>query len=222
MSFSRRSIIALLSVLLLALAIAVAGYWLASQPPPWYRPAAFDDPQSKQLGETAEYRLVEEFQKIRPDDSTWRLRIPEPAINAWLSTRLVRWMSGRGIDWPEGVGVPQVRMASGDVTLAIPLAELGGWFGTLSMVPAFDSGALIVETRGGLGRLPLTFASSHLQPYFNEFLGNHVDSEPMLALLLNQSAVTGVPLADDRIVVIENITLEDGAIVLSVSTQPAQ
>jgi hypothetical protein len=68
----------------------------------------------------------------------------------------------------------------------------------------------------------LTFASSHLQPYFNEFLGNHVDSEPLLALLLNQSAVTGVPLADDRIVVIENITLEDGAIVLSVSTQPAQ
>ena len=216
--FSRRVVIVLLSIVLVLVLVAGIGYWLASLTPTWYRPPTSSDPSVVQLGETAEYRLVEEFQKIRPDESSWRLRIPEDAINAWLATRLRRWMSGRGVQWPEGVGVPQARLTSHGVTLAVPLAGLGGRFGLFSMVPTFGSGVMVLETSGAVGRLPITFSGRYLRPYLHDALGEQVDSEPMFALLLNKAVVTHLPLADDREVVINNITLEEGAIVLTLST----
>ncbi|MBT5583873.1 MAG: hypothetical protein HOJ54_07710, partial [Phycisphaerae bacterium] len=91
---------ALLGAVIGLILLAAIGWWLAGLTPQWYQSAATTDAAASELGETAEYRLVEEFQKIRPEEDVWRLRIPEEAINAWLTARLKQWLAGRGVDWP--------------------------------------------------------------------------------------------------------------------------
>ena len=85
--------------------------WLSWQPQSWYMPPDYSQPEVKKLADRAEYRLNEEFHKIRPVDDVWRIRITDEAMNAWLSGRLEGWLThDRELELPPELHQPQVHV----------------------------------------------------------------------------------------------------------------
>ena len=73
--------------------LAIVAWWLTWQPPHWYQvPDASSDAVAR-MADRAEFRLIEEFQKVRDADDAWHVRIGDEAINAWLAARLEAWLS---------------------------------------------------------------------------------------------------------------------------------
>lgn len=170
------------------------------------------------MGETAEYRLVEEFQKIRPADAVWRLRIPEDAINAWLATRLPRWLKGQGGSWPTGVGTPQVHITTSGLHISMPHPALGGRIGTLRVRPAVIDNQIQCAVSAGVGRLPIAIPATGMN------LSNGDASDPtdplhdLEQLLQGDRVAALIPLVDRRIVTIHDIDLQDGSVVIAATT----
>ncbi len=191
-------------------------WWLASLAPTWYAPPDASDKAIQTLGATAEYRLLEEFQKIRPAEEVWRLRIPEEAINAWLATRLPAWLEGRGATWPEDLGTPQVRITPSGIVLAAPSVALGGRMATLRISPEIHEDQLHCNMNWGVGRLPLEFPLS--------FAGSMISLDEVarigfLAQLTNGEAMPAeVPLVDRRVVSLHDLQLDASAAILQAST----
>ena len=217
---TRRTILhALLGALLAMLVLAAIGWWLAGIAPGWYEPVEQDNAAALTLGETAEYRLVEEFQRIRPADEVWRLRIPEAAINAWLATRLRQWLAGRGGDWPAELGSPQVRITPAGITVGVSADAIGGRVGLLTLTPIIADGRLSFATAAGLGSLPIGIPSQFITPHLMAAAGKS-DSLAFLATILQGDSMSAaVPLVDYRHVHIHTIALEPGACVIRASTR---
>ena len=198
--------------------LACVGWWLAGLMPSWYAPPDATDDAVRTLGEKAEYRLVEEFQKIRPPEEVWRLRIPADAINAWLAARLPAWLSGQGAEWPTELGIPQVHITPSGLTFAIQASELGGRTGTLTLWPVIDNGMLSCDVSGGIGRLPLPIPLSMVHPLIEDATEGS-ERLTFLAQLTNGDPVAStIPLVDHRQVRLQDISCEDGGIVLTAST----
>jgi hypothetical protein len=205
------------------LVLAVVAWWLAGLTPRWYQPAGPEDGAALQLGEAAEYRLVEEFQKIRPADTPWRLRIPEDAINAWLTARLPQWLAGQGVAWPPELGPPQIRMTPAGIELALASDDLGGRVGRLHVAPTIHGNQLTLPPPAlRLGRLPLRLPFAWIRPDVEEAVGQ-TEALRFLATLLQGGRIEAtVPLADNRHVRLRAITWEPHACVIEADTQPGR
>ena len=217
---TRRTILhALLGTLLAILVFAAVGWWLAGLTPGWYQPVQPDNAAALALGETAEYRLVEEFQRIRPTDDVWRLRIPEAAINAWLATRLRQWLAGRGGVWPQELGSPQVRITPAGITVGVSADAIGGRVGLLTLSPSIADGQLQLRPVGGVGRLPIGIPTSLVLPH----LADEIDADNSIAfihtLLQGKSTPSTIPLVDHRTVRLHSVTLEPANCVIEASTR---
>ena len=217
---TRRTILhALLGALLAILVLAAIGWWLAGLAPHWYQPVEQDNTAALALGETAEYRLVEEFQRIRPTDEVWRLRIPEAAINAWLATRLQQWLSGRGSDWPAELGSPQVRITPAGITIGMSADAIGGRVGLLTLSPIIADGQLRLRPVGGVGQLPIGIPTSLVLPH----LADKFDVDNSIAfihtLLQGKSTPSTLDLVDHRTVRLHSVTLEPANCVIQASTR---
>ena len=181
--------------------------WISLQPPAWYAPPDFSDPEVAQLADRAEYRLNEEFHKIRPEE-VWRIRIGEDAMNAWLSGRLEGWLThDQEITLPPEIHDPQVHPTDGgiwtyaevEITQGSPRPLGIKWWIWV------DEGNVHVEPIGvRLGNLPLPMALFESQ--IAEFREELTDVKAV------------IPLLDDRIVEVHHIALENGAVVLTCRT----
>jgi hypothetical protein len=217
---TRRTILhALLGTFLAILVFAAVGWWLAGLTPGWYQPVQPDNAAALALGETAEYRLVEEFQRIRPTDDVWRLRIPEAAINAWLATRLRQWLAGRGGVWPQELGSPQVRITPAGITVGVSADAIGGRVGLLTLSPSIADGQLQLRPVGGVGRLPIGIPTSLVLPH----IADEIDADNSIAfihtLLQGKSTPSTIPLVDHRAVRLHSVTLEPANCVIEASTR---
>lgn len=217
---TRRTILhALLGTFLAILVFAAVGWWLAGLTPGWYQPVQPDNAAALALGETAEYRLVEEFQRIRPADDVWRLRIPEAAINAWLATRLREWLAGRGGVWPQELGSPQVRITPTGITVGVSADAIGGRVGLLTLSPSIADGQLQLRPVGGVGRLPIGIPTSLVLPH----IADEIDADNSIAfihtLLQGKSTPSTIPLVDHRAVRLHSVTLEPANCVIEASTR---
>lgn len=106
------------------LAIAAIVIWRMSYVRPvWYAPPDVRDEAVVALADRVEYRLVQESQRIRPEDETWTLRIREEQINAWLAARLRQWLAHEGREWPAALGTPQIRIEPQAVSIALPIGD---------------------------------------------------------------------------------------------------
>ena len=192
---------------LIGIAIGVLA-WLSWQPQSWYFPPDFSNPEVAKLADRAEYRLNEEFHKIRQTDEVWHLRITEDAVNAWLSGRLEGWMThDQQIEMPQEVHEPQIHLTMDGVWLAAnieiegnaprPLAvELWVWI---------EDGMMFVEPISvRLGRVPVPLS---------------LFESVMTELKEDVRGVDAIaPLLDDREVHILDIELEENAFVLTCQT----
>ncbi|MDP7189803.1 MAG: hypothetical protein QGI74_08055, partial [Phycisphaerales bacterium] len=145
-SVTRTLGIALLGAAIALMLLAAVGWWLAGLTPRWYQPTTATDAATSELGETAEYRLVEEFQRIRPPEEIWRLRIREDAINAWLTARLKQWLAGRGVDWPADTTSPQIHITPTGIEVAIASDDFGSRIGRFQVRPIITNNQLAFES----------------------------------------------------------------------------
>ncbi len=216
--YINRLLIALGAVILV---ICVLFFW----PQTWFDPESDDDPARSRLGEQVEFRLVEELQKIRPAGESWRLRITDEAINAWLATRLRPWMNHQDASWPEGLSSPQIHFARGGIDVGISINGVAGGFPLIfGFQPTLDEGGF--RLRPGwvrIGLLPIPFArmalDSHLENLIPRLEGPVSD---LMSTLLDEAALEAViPLVDGRSVEISGFRLDSGSMIFQAITRPA-
>ena len=223
----RRAFFALIFV---AAVIGVV-WWMAQSEPAWYNPPDGTSEVVAGYADRVEYRLVEEMQKIRPVDDSWRLRIREDQVNAWLATRLERWMRhDANVQWPESLGIPQVLFRENDLSLAIPLGV--GADGedrhiiVASVRPEIVEGGLQAKlTSVGMGRITLPGSPVHrLASLIDEHLVEederfHSIVETALDVLSGEELLDPIiRLADDRCVEILKLELEESSFVVTART----
>ena len=191
----------------LTIAIAILS-WLSWQPQAWYAPPDYSKPEVVRLADRAEYRLNEEFHKVRPRGAVWKLRIKDDAINAWLSGRLEEWLThDQEIEIPKEMQGAQVHVTQDGVWFASMIAIDGESPRPLAIQlwVWIDEQELFVEPIAiRLGRVPLP-----ISVFKQVIMDLHASTAGTDAI---------VPLMDDREVEIQSIHLEDGAIVLTCQT----
>ena len=194
-------------------------------PQTWFDPEGEDDPARVRLGEQVEFRLVEELQKIRPDGESWRLRITDEAINAWLATRLRAWMNHQDAPWPEGISAPQIHFAPSGIDIGISIDGIAGGFPLiLGFQPTLKDGRF--RLRSGwvrLGLLPIPLARRSLESQLEDLIPRLEGPVSTLVSALLDDAVLEavVPLVDGRSVAISGFRLESGSMILQAVTRPA-
>jgi hypothetical protein len=186
--------------------------WMSWQPLSWYSIPDYTNPETVQLADRAEYRLNEEFHKIRATDDVWRLRIPDEALNAWLSGRLDKWLThDTEFEIPEEIQGLQVHSTPDGLWVAA-MVEIDD---SDPRPVAVKLSVLVEDGKGSFKTLAIRFGQI-----------------PVPVLILNEviqempDGVTDfearVPLTDDREVEIKEIDFEDGAVVLTCQTHLPQ
>lgn len=194
-------------ITILAIVVGVVS-WLSWQPQSWYSPPDYSQPEVATRADRAEFRLNEEFHKVRPEDEVWKLRIGDEAMNAWLVGRLKGWLThDQQMEWPSEIHDLQVHVTPSGIWIAArieieesnprPLAmQIGIWV---------SEGTLVVEPISiRLGRIPVP-----LSLFESAVETLRVESKEIEAI---------VPLMDDREVEVIQIELEEGSLVLTCQT----
>jgi hypothetical protein len=230
---SRRLWGCLLLILVFVLALAGGAAWLwrqARSAPAWYSPPDPGAQPVATLAETVEYRMTEEFQKIRDEDA-WTLRIHEEQVNAWLAARMPEWIAHEpDLEWPREFGIPQIRVDGRGIDLAIPVGA-GGRSAVLiaRLDPEIVGGQMHLNLeRAGIGRLSLPGepAQTLMSAIEQVAPGGALDDEAvqsLLSLLSGEQGISSlVDLSDGRRVELLDLTLADGMIELTSRTLPPE
>jgi len=186
--------------------------WLSWQPQTWYSPPDYTVPEVKQLAERAEYRLNEEFHKVRSQEDVWKIRITDEAMNAWLAGRLEGWLThDQEIEMPPEIKEPQIHATVEGIWFGA-MVDLGNETHrpvALQLWAWIDEGQLFVEPIAiRLGKIPIPVS---LFTEVTKELQNNMNSVEAVA-----------PLLDDRVVAIQGVTFETGALILTCQTQLPQ
>lgn len=196
---------------LLLLAIGIA-YWLSWQPQSWYAPPDYTLQEVKMLADKAEYRLNEEFHKVRPKEDVWRLRITDKAMNTWLSGRLEGWLThDQELEMPPELVQPQVHTTPDGIWIAAMVDIDEDTFRpiALQLWISIEKGIATVSPRSiRLGRVPIPVS------VFEHIINDMQHKAGDIASV--------VPLMDDREVEITSIMFEEGALVLTCQTHLPQ
>ena len=200
-------VILALCLALLVATIAIAA-WLSWQPQSWYTPPDASQPEVATLAQRAEYRLNEEFHKIRPVDEIWKIRINDKFMNAWLATRLEGWLThDQDLEMPPELHNPYVHVTTEGLWIGAMVEIDGDAPRPVAMQIAvnIENRMIRLEPRAiRLGKIPLPVS------IFTQAV------EEMQEEVFAIEAIA--PLMDDREVEIISITLEDGALVLACKT----
>ena len=215
---------------LLLLSLGAAWVWQGSQrAPAWYTPPDPTDIAVVQMGETVEYGVVESFHKIRPPEDTWKLRVSDGQINAWLATRLPGWLSHGGQEaWPIDLGLPQVHIGEHGIDVALPASVGEGTQLLVSrLAPRVVDGRVQVDVdRVGVGSIAVPGASAASLVELIDRIVPAEDAEADLVrkvvdLLAGRAQMDAVlPLSDGRRVELLDLAFVDGAIELTNRTLP--
>jgi len=223
----------LLILLVFVLALAGGAAWLwrqAHATPVWYSPPDPGAQPVATLAETVEYRMTEEFQKIRGED-IWTLRILEEQINAWLAARLPEWIDHEpDLNWPGEFGIPQIRVDGRGIDLAVPVG-VGDRSAVLiaRLAPEIVGGQLHLNLeQAGIGRLSLPGEpAERLMSAIEQVApGGALDDEAvrrLLGVLSGEEGISSlVDLSDGRRVELLDLTLGDGMIEITSRTLPPE
>lgn len=202
-----------LSVFLVVLGVATFAV-LVTRRPVWYRPPDPMDMRVMALADRVEYRIIEEAQRIRPDEGAWTVRIRSEQVNAWLASRLPKWVANRYEQgWPDALGTPQVRLAEASIDLATEVQLHGrAQVIVLTVAPWLDDdGGMRLRLDGiQLGRIPL---GGDPISRLTELLDGVVDIDDRMrswiAVLTGETAIDPIiRLADDRRVRITDLRVD--------------
>ncbi len=204
----KKLFIILISGTALVVVVAVVAAWMSWQPQSWYDPPDYSDSRVARIADRAEYRLNEEFHKIRSSEDSWRLRISDEAMNAWLSGRLEDLLTH-----DEDYEIPKEIQG-----LQVHTTEVGIWLAAMVEIDNYQSrpfaiqlGIWVDNDKGyvepsaiRLGKIPLPLL--FLNKVLDDLRVDIGEFEPI------------IPLRDDREVEIQAIDFEEGAIVITCKT----
>ncbi|MAB82982.1 MAG: hypothetical protein CMJ24_06045 [Phycisphaerae bacterium] len=218
----------LAALIFLAFIVVIVILWVMTMmTPAWYAPPAADDAPAAELAQKAEFGLVENMQKIREPGATWKLRISDDAVNAWLATRMSKWLAHEGHPpWPEYLGIPQIHTTPSGIIMAIELASDGGASRILGLQIepeiAIEGTMRLVIVGGLLGRLPVPAPPSSLLEMVRDAATDGDESSALAVqyLLDGVDFSSLMPLVDGRRVQIDQVQLENGSFVLVARTLP--
>ncbi|MEK6701578.1 MAG: hypothetical protein AABZ53_04895 [Planctomycetota bacterium] len=223
---SRRYIIAATVTLLAgATILAPVLFILSRRTPSWWTPPDPASPMVQDLAAQLESRVVDQLHRVRPSSDEWSVSIPQSAVNAWLAARLPQWLANQNpaIVLPQSIGMVQIHVAPGEITLAGEIAGGRPKIAGLTLAPRVDAAGLWTPahwtTIGGLS-LPSSWTVSSLPTT----PGNDASRALVLGALAGRSPLTVSPvvrLADGRRVRLLEIRPVDGAIEVVCQTLPA-
>ncbi|MCH7545000.1 MAG: hypothetical protein IID30_01180 [Planctomycetes bacterium] len=221
----------LLAVLCVLVLVGIAALWgLTRMTPHWYEPPNPTDEKVLELADRVEFRLLEEFQKIRPDPEPWKLRVRENQLNAWLATKLQDWIAHKeNLIWPEDLDMPQIRFEPDGISLAVAVESLGpSKIIVTRMMPRFEGGELLVTVnRFSLGRLNIPGKPvERIAGLIDEYASSAEIDDPVAFLFLrmlrgDEHIDPVLDLADSRRVRLTNLELENGSVILTAKTLAA-
>ena len=221
----------LLAVLCVLVLVGIVALWgMTRVPPYWYKPPNPTDAKVIELADRVEFRLLEEFQKIRPDPEPWKLRVREEQLNAWLATKLQDWIAHKeNLIWPEDLDMPQIRVEPDGISLAVAVESVGpSKIIVTRMMPRFEGGELLVTVnRFSLGRLNIPGKPvKRIAALIDEYASSAEMDDPVAFLFLrmlrgDEHIDPVLDLADSRRVRLTNIELENGSVILTAKTLAA-
>ncbi len=232
-AFSRRRRVLVASVLFavtLASAGGVALWRLAWMAPAWWSDVAPDHRQTAALADRVEYRLAEEAHRIRPGDDSWRLRITEDQVNAWLSSRLPAWLAhAQDLQWPPQLGTPQVHFVDGAVHVGLDYSDDGRRrYLVATLQPRVVAGRLALVLHGvAFGRLAVPGGSVRtLIETYRDVVPERFLQDPsvqrIIDLLIDEQRIDPVvTLSDGRRVRLLEIRPRRGDVILRCRTETA-
>ena len=198
-------------------ALGVWAYWSAGKPPGWYAPPMIDDLAADRASRV-ELGCMATFQKIRPAQETWTLRLTEDGINLWLSARLREWATNHfGHPWPVAMGPPQVLLEEGALQIGVRTRD--GWVPSLTIHPVVTDGSVYFHISGGsIGQ----FSAPGLATVLAALTRNLMPSTGNTAALFDGRGFPAVvTLIDGRRVEILDIDAQKGQVILNARTLPA-
>lgn len=218
----------LLVVVLLFGAVGVWGWWAIETDPGWWAPPSRIDAAVRDSGGRTEMFVLEQLHKIREPDATWRFRLRNDDINAWLAANLPAWLEHEtGEPWPDGVSVPQVSAGLDGLHVGIQMQDrFGGRVLTLRVTPTIDAGGLHLSTdRVAIGRLSIPgFAADRVLTAVRSALGEQVEDEDITYftdVLFGREAIDPIiELADGRTVEVVDVALEPDGVLFTCRTMP--
>jgi uncharacterized protein YpmS len=223
----------LLSLLLIGAGGAYTAWRLSWQKPAWYAPPDPRDARITTLADDAEYKVLEQSQKMRPSDESWTLRLTAEQINAWLAARLPAWIEhDANMRWPEQIGTPQVLIDVDGVRVAVPVsigskasASAAQRTVVATLLPAIapDGRLSLTLNSIALGRVwipgtPLTRLVETVRDASPEFL-DHPQVQHAIEVLAGKATLPPeYDLADGRRVRVKDVRLTRGAIEMAAVT----
>lgn len=192
--------------------------------PSWYTPPSPDDPKAAEMAQQAEFGLVENLQKIREPGETWRLRIPDEAVNMWLGIRMKKWLAHDDRPpWPDYLGIPQVHSTPSGIQIAVEVTSDGGSTRVigLQVMPSVVDDSMHLEIVGGLlGRLPVPKPPDALLEKIREGAtdGDEASELALKYLLEGTNFPSQLELVDERVVWIDGIELQSDGFILTART----
>jgi len=219
-----------LAALLLLIGLAIFLAVLTRVAPAWYQPPDPADRQVLALADQVEFRMLEEFQKVRTDPAPWKLRVREEHINAWLAAKLRGWIESRpDLHWPENVDLPQVRFEPDGISLAVSIDSVGPAKIVVTRIrPRFENGELYASVdQFSLGRLnvpgePVQRIAELVDRYAADIAREEPAAQLLLRMLRGDERIDPVlDLADSRRVRLTDVQLDFGSLVLTARTLSA-
>jgi hypothetical protein len=196
-----------LSFLIVAVAVGILA-WVSFQAPSWYVPSNKESPEVVRLADRAEHHFNETIHKVRPETEVWRIRLGDEAMNAWLSARLEGWLThDQDIELPPELHDPQVHATTGGLWTYANVEISDGYprpLGVLWWVWIDGSTTHVEPLAIRLGKLPIPMSlfTEQIEELREEMKGFEAK----------------IPLLDDRVVEIQHVAFEDGAIVMTCRT----
>ncbi len=219
-----------LLAVMLAGAAGVTLWRLAWMAPARWPDVAADHRQTTVLADRVEYRLAEEAHMVRPADDSWRLRITDEQVNAWLAVRLPAWIAhAQNVEWPPQLGTPQVHFAEGAIHVGLDYDDDGRRrYLVATLQPRVLDGQLALVLQGvAFGRLTIPGASVRtLIETYRDVVPERFLEDPsvkrIIDLLVDEQRIDPVvSLSDGRRVRLVEIRAGEGDVVLRCRTETA-
>ena len=195
------------TALIVALIAIVA--WLSLQPQSWYVPLDHSQPEVAKLAERSEYRLNEEFHKVRSVEEVWKIRLNDTFMNAWIATRLEDWLThDQDFELPSELHNPHIHVTPSGV-----------WIGAMVEIDKEEPRPIAVQiqiqvTNGMLLAEPIALRLGKIPLPISVFLQVIDDGQGEVF-----AVEAFAPLMDDREVEILSILFEEGSLVLECQTR---
>lgn len=220
---------ALVAIVIAATLIGAWLWWGLHTPPAWFDVPDITEPAVTELADRVELRVLEVATAERDPDTPWGVRITDEQVNAWLAAKLKPWLIHEGdVEWPAELGPPQMHFEPKGINFAVEVLEgnLAGRVVVLRLRPFIDeAGQLrLMLDRVALGRVGLPGnAVESLAELLRDNLDEDLQQELAFALELasgERPIDPSVALADDRILLLEDIRLGEGEAFLTCRTLP--